>query len=300
MAVQRIEDADGPSPIVLQEWHHDDLVDFLSRDVPANLFQLCWLENHGVRPLERPDLFCFRGWLDANRSIHAVSLLVSRRLALLEARTPEDARRVGRWYRQHDTDIEHVVSKSECVDPFWQAYSADEYAESRLRRRQVMYQLTDETEWAGSQGETLTETGIRYAKLGDLDPLFEASARMHREETLRDPLERDPDGFREHVRHRIRSNRSFVWFDGRELLFKADISARGSFGVQISGVFTDPEYRGRGIATRAMTDICDRLFDRGEPRVVLYVNRNNRAARRVYSKVGFSRHTDYQTVFVAD
>jgi predicted GNAT family acetyltransferase len=300
MAVQQLEPIEDLSPRVLQEWHHEDVVDFLSRDVPANLFQLCWLENHGMCPIDRPELFRFRGWLDADCDLHAVSLLITDRLALVEARTPEQARRVGRWYREHDRNIEHVVSRSECVAPFWRAYSGEGYATSRLDRDQVMYRL-ERDDWPTVESENMPEsTGIRYARMGDVDALFAASAQMHHEETLQDPLEQNPESFREHVRHRIESNRSFVWFDRRQLVFKADVSARGSFGVQISGVFTVPEYRGRGVATRAMTDICRHLFDEGVPRIVLYVNRENHAARRVYSKVGFLRHTDYRTVFVAD
>ncbi|MFB6262384.1 MAG: GNAT family N-acetyltransferase, partial [Bradymonadaceae bacterium] len=105
--------------------------------------------------------------------------------------------------------------------------------------------------------------------------------------------------FREHVTRRIESNRSLVWFDRSGVLkFKADISARGHRGVQISGVYTAPDFRGRGVATRAMRDACDRLFQEGVPRIVLYVDCDNEPARRVYEKVGFSQHADYQTVFV--
>ena len=59
-----------------------------------------------------------------------------------------------------------------------------------------------------------------------------------------------------------------------------------------------PALRGNGIATRGMYDLCDLLFERGFPRVTLYVNRTNLPARRVYQKVGFRYHADYQTVFV--
>ena len=137
------------------------------------------------------------------------------------------------------------------------------------------------------------------ARRRDLEAVFLASARMHAEETLEDPLARDALHFRRHVEHRIENGRTYVWFDDhRRLLFKADISAQSAWGAQISGVYTPHSLRGQGIATAAMTSICDALFERGFPRVTLYVNRTNYAARRVYQKVGFRYHTDYQTVFV--
>ncbi|NCQ33633.1 GNAT family N-acetyltransferase, partial [bacterium] len=66
------------------------------------------------------------------------------------------------------------------------------------------------------------------------------------------------------------------------------------------GVYTPPLVRGQGIATRAMVDMCDALFKRGFPRIVLYVNDDNVAARRVYEKVGFTFHCPYETVFIAE
>lgn len=141
----------------------------------------------------------------------------------------------------------------------------------------------------------------RLANRRDIDSVFWASARMHTEETLEDPLERDANHFRRHVEHRIDNDRTYVWVDEmRRLIFKADVSAQSSYGAQISGVYTPPNLRGRGIATRGMRDVCEALFRRGHPQVTLYVNGSNVPAKRVYQKVGFEYHTAYQTVFVAD
>ena len=105
--------------------------------------------------------------------------------------------------------------------------------------------------------------------------------------------------FRRHVEHRLENGRTFAWFDEhRRLLFKADVSAQSSWGAQISGVYTPPAWRGQGIATRGMREVCAILLDRGCPRITLYVNRTNAPALKVYQRVGFEFHSDYQTVFV--
>ncbi|MFB6351620.1 MAG: GNAT family N-acetyltransferase [Bradymonadaceae bacterium] len=306
MAIQRLDTDGERAPELLFERHHDEIRTFLRRRIPANLFALCWLENHGVRPLSDPELFAFRGIRNGEGELRAVSLVITERLALIDALEPELARRFGRWFYINGIAFDHVVSTADSVEPFWEAYceaagrASDELA--RLIRDQTMFVLkrADWYERIVEQRERPEPSEIRYAALRDLDPLFLASAHMHREETLEDPLEEDPDTFRNHVRHRVESNRSFVWFDqNRRLIFKADLSAQGEAGVQISGVYTDPQLRGRGIATRGMYDICSRLFDEGVPRIVLYVNRDNAPAKRVYRKVGFEEYTDYQTVFVA-
>lgn len=306
MAIQRLDTDGERAPELLFERHHDELRTFLSRRVPANLFALCWLENHGVRPVSDPELFAFRGIRDRDGELQAVSLVITERLALIDAVRPESARHFGRWFYTNGIAFDHVVSRADSVTPFWEAYCeaasrpSDELA--RLIRDQTMFVLerSDWYEQIVEERDRPEPSEIRYAAVRDLDPLFLASAKMHREETLEDPLENDPDAFRKHVRHRVESNRSFVWFDNRRrLIFKADISAEGRLGVQISGVYTAPPLRGQGIATRGMYDICSELFDDGVPRVVLYVNRDNDPAKRVYQKVGFDEYTDYQTVFVA-
>jgi predicted GNAT family acetyltransferase len=170
-----------------------------------------------------------------------------------------------------------------------------------LVRDQELYLLTRDA-WLSRLSEPpAADFGghVRQASPEDVHSIFWASARMHAEETLEDPLERNASHFRRHVEHRIENGRTYAWFDDhRRLLFKADVSAQSPWGAQISGVYTPPSLRGQGIATRAMYDVCDALFERGFPRVTLYVNRTNKAARRVYEKVGFGYHTDYQTVFV--
>lgn len=310
MAIQYVDTEGELAPELLFERHYDEIVEFLSRDIPANLFQLCWVENHGVRPVTNPDLYAYRGIRAADGSLRAVALIITDRLALIESVEPETARGFGRWCRREGVQFEHVVSAAESVRPFWSGYRMEPpdgtslrfEPKARLVRPQTMYVL-DRRAWRTKWAEPSTRpepTATRRATLGDLDPLFFASAHMHREETLEDPLERNPSSFRQHVRHRVESDRSFVWFnEACQLQFKADISAKSRFGVQLSGVYTAPQLRGRGIATRALFDICDELFEDGVPRIVLYVNRENEPARRVYEKIGFDLYTDYETVFVA-
>ena len=297
-------DADG-GPRILSERHHRDLYEFLCEDIPSNLFQLCWLENHGVVAERRPDLFHFAGLHGAGGGLTSSSLAVTHRLALVYASDQEAARRLGRWYRRQGFVFEHIVSADASVTPFWEAYRGppdEAEVSARLNRSQKLL-VMDSERWASeiepNRRPDYEPTGVGLADPDQLEAIYLASAQMHREETLQDPLQHDPETFRRHVRHRIESGRTFVWFDeSRHLLFKADISARGSLGAQLSGVYTTPSQRGQGIATRALFDICEELFEAGLPRVTLYVNAENRAALRVYEKVGFEIHTDFRTVFI--
>ena len=288
------------TPEVLEPHDRVQLDALLRRDPAANLFALSWLESYGVRP-NRPDLFHFRGFRDATHHLGAAALVITQRLALLEAEDPAQAAALGRWYGggEGGYDFHHIMSASRCVAPFWAAYrEARGGLEARLEADQRMYVLTPRRWGVGGRG-ALRPTTVGVAAMEDLEPLLLASALMHKEETQEDPLEREAETFRNHVRHRIESGRSFVLFDqARRLIFKADVSAQCSEGIQISGVYTAPWMRGRGVATRAMFDICQQLFDRGCRRISLYVNAQNGVARRVYERVGFEFHCDYQTIFL--
>ena len=305
MAIWQANTDREPVPKMLTTRHRQRLREFLARDRALNLFQLCWLENHGVQPDGRPELFHYAGLPDGDDSFRAVSLAVTNRLALIHANDEQAARTMGRWYRQRGFVFDHIVSGDASVTPFWDAYlhhPGSTQVRARLNRLQKLLVL-DRDRWFDEvlpdRADDFEPTGVSRAKTPQLEAVYLASAQMHREETLEDPLEKNAESFRRHVRHRIESGRTFVWFNAvRQLMFKADISARGEVGVQLSGVFTPKLFRGRGVATRALFDICRELFEGGTPRVALYVNAENAAALRVYEKVGFEFHADFRTVFV--
>lgn len=286
---------------ILRSNHREHVVELLSRDVARNLFMLSWAENYGMASKRRNELFHFSGVWDREKLV-GVALVITNRLALIESVDRQVSSFLGCWYRERGIIFEHIVSARESVEPFWEAYAGSPCdIPVRLNRHQKLFEL-ERVRWMDrleSDTNTRWPTGVRLATHEEIDPVFLASARMHAEETLEDPLQKDPGHFRRHVEHRIATERTYVWFDpGSRLVFKADVSAQSRFGAQISGVYTPPQFRGQGIATRAMHDVCDHLFKRGFPRVTLYVNQENAPALKVYDRVGFEYHCAYQTIFV--
>ncbi len=307
MTSQPLTTSDAGPLVTLHEAHAEQLRAFMERDIPLNLFALSWLENHGISAT-RPGVFHFRGIFDDRGELEAMALVITNRLLLIDARRPELARYIGTWYCEAAFHFQHIVSSASNVHPFWESYVQASYhtggepIRARLISPQEMYVIHRQRWMQRLQNahRHVPSTNLREARLSDLDAVFLASARMHMEETLEDPLETNASVFRNHVSNRIQTGRTFVWFDDhRRLLFKADISAQSRYGVQISGVYTAPQFRGQGIATRAMIDLCRALFARGWPRMTLYVNQQNAAALRVYERVGFTFYDDYETIFVA-
>jgi hypothetical protein len=79
--------------------------------------------------------------------------------------------------------------------------------------------------------------------------------------------------------------------EGDTLLFKTEESARTPDAVLVGGVFTHPDHRGRGLATRGLAAWAGQLFAAGLERMALHVNAANTPAIRAYEHTGFRRHS---------
>jgi uncharacterized protein len=139
------------------------------------------------------------------------------------------------------------------------------------------------------------ETGLRAATLRDLDLLVPASAAAHQEELGADPLRRDPDGFRWRTQAQIEEGRSWVWLEGKTILFKAEASAWTPSAVQLQQVWVDPSVRDQRYGQRGMRDLCRLLLER-VPSVCLFVRPENAVAIRVYEAIGMRQTISYRSL----
>jgi ribosomal protein S18 acetylase RimI-like enzyme len=138
-------------------------------------------------------------------------------------------------------------------------------------------------------------SGLRAATLEDLDLLLPACAATHYEELGVDPLERDADGFRRRTVSQIEEGRSWLWTEDGAILFKAEASAWTPSAVQLQQVWVDPEVRRQGYGTRGIRDLCRLLLERA-PSVCLFVRPENKAALRLYEKIGMRRAGTYRSL----
>ena len=137
---------------------------------------------------------------------------------------------------------------------------------------------------------------VRRGTLDDLDRLTVAAADMHREEMGVDPLSIDPAGWRARMSTLIQRGWSWIWTEGDEVVFKAELSAWTPEAVQIQGVYTARRHRNRGVGTAAMAAVCRAVLE-DVPVCTLYVNHYNTAARRVYQRLGFEQAGSLATLF---
>jgi uncharacterized protein len=182
-----------------------------------------------------------------------------------------------------------LIGEEGAVTDLWRASSARLPQPRDDRPGQPVYAI--------EQAPRPERTGLRGATLDDLDLLVPACAAAHHGEVGVDPLRRDAEGFRWRTRTQIEEGRSWLWEDGGVILFKAEASAWTPAAVQLQQVWTDPEARGHGNATRGLSDLLVLLL-REVPVVCLFVRTDNDEAIRLYERVGMRRVLSYRSVLL--
>jgi RimJ/RimL family protein N-acetyltransferase len=180
------------------------------------------------------------------------------------------------------------VGPEEFTAPFWRGYSP--FAPRVIwERREPVYLLTRETLQAIEGLPRLVP-----ATESDLDEVVGNSAQQYREDLRDDRFAHDPDGFRQRHSRDVLLRRWWILREGGPIVFQVHVGPDNDQVVQIGGVFTLPDRRNRGIATRGVAAIARELLAH-RPAVSLFCDEENRVARRVYERIGFQTCFNYRS-----
>ncbi len=180
-----------------------------------------------------------------------------------------------------------VIGEERAVGELWDAAQRRMPRPRDDRPGQPVYALRQPPEPGG--------TGLRPARLPDLELLVPACAEAHREEIGVDPLVHDAEGFRWRTRQQIEDGRSWLWLEEGVIRFKAEASAWTPAAVQLQQVWVDPQARRRGYGRRALSDLCRLLLEHVSA-VCLFVRPENEPALRLYDSVGMTRELTYRSL----
>jgi predicted GNAT family acetyltransferase len=138
---------------------------------------------------------------------------------------------------------------------------------------------------------------VRPVRPDEVDRLFPASVAMYTEEVGVSPLGDDGGrGYRSRVAELVRGGRAFARVINDKVVFKAELAVITRHTAQVQGVWVDPQWRGKGLATAGLATVVREALHRYAPTVSLYVNAFNAPARRVYERLGFRRVGTFATV----
>jgi predicted GNAT family acetyltransferase len=141
-----------------------------------------------------------------------------------------------------------------------------------------------------------TDSGLRVATPDELHHLMDVHAQIVRETSNINPLQKDPNGFRERYLRRIEKKRVWVLFREGKLIFKADVLAESPDATYIEGVYVRPDERGKGIGRQCMAALGKALQDRTKA-IYLFVENKQTRSMSFYLNLGFEAGGQYNLLY---
>jgi uncharacterized protein len=137
---------------------------------------------------------------------------------------------------------------------------------------------------------------IRRIQADAAELFFPLEKAYQLEEVLTAPHRYNEKASFHHFRNQCRSQLIYgAWINGRPVA-KAGSNALGFQYAQVGGVFTHPDYRGKGIAGMLMNHLMKAIYGRGM-NCTLFVRDNNQAALALYRSLGFRIRCPYRIAY---
>lgn len=183
-----------------------------------------------------------------------------------------------------------IMGEKERVSDFW-----DHYSEAGRRQRLACREWLFELSWPVEAREPIQ--GLRPAKAAELDLVLPVHAELAFAESGVNPLDADPQGFRERYLRRIEQGRTWVIVENGALTFKAEVVSKTPEVIYLEGIWLRQDCRQKNISTRLMSELMRRLLEDTKS-ICLLVNETNKLAHGFYRKCGFHFRATYETIFL--
>ena len=267
----------------LVEENRAEVIELLSEDPLRGVLLRGMIEDHGIcHPAHRGHLF---GYYE-DRRLTGVALLGHHILIYGEDTAISYFARVA---AEIQAKGHMILGPQAQVEAFWHHLSQSG-RETKLVSQQLWY-VCEQPRWS------LNQMQLQRANLAELGVVADAQAEMAYEASGTDPRVSDPEGFRQRVKERIQRGRTWVKIEDGKVVFKAELQSVTPEAVYLEGIWTHPDYRGRGLAKSCLTELVHRLRHQHQ-RVCLLVGPEEKVALKVYEHVGFVHSEDYQARFL--
>ena len=183
-----------------------------------------------------------------------------------------------------------IMGEKERVAEFWTHYS-DAGRRQRLACREWLLEFTRPTEACERV------SGLRPALPEELELVMPIQAELAFAESGVNPLDVDPEGFRQRCLRRIEQGRTCVVVENGLLIFKADVISKTPEVVYLEGVWLREDRRKQNAGTHFMSELMRRLL-KDTKSICLLVNETNKWAQGFYRKCGFNFRATYETIFL--
>jgi len=263
----------------------EEVLNFLSRRPIHTVAMVGFIHDNGlVSTLNRGTFYGCRNY---EGQLEGVALIGH--ATLLET-TTERAQEALAEVAQTCTNAHMIMGEREQINTFW-----EHYAEAGQGMRQACSECLFELNWPIEALQAVPD--LRLATLAELDQVVPLQAELAFIESGINPLERDPEGFRQRCARRIEQGRTWIWVEGGEILFKADVVSDTPSVIYLEGVWTNPDHRSQGYGLRCLSQLGRTFLCRAKSVCVL-VNEKNELAQKFYQRAGYKLRAVYDTIFL--
>jgi ribosomal protein S18 acetylase RimI-like enzyme len=183
-----------------------------------------------------------------------------------------------------------IMGEKDRVADFWSHYS-EAGRKQRLACREWLFELS----WPVEAREGAN--GLRSATVAELELVMPVQAELAYAESGVNPLDVDPQGFRERCLRRIEQGRTWVIVENGLLVFKADVISKTPEVNYLEGIWLREDRRNKNLGTRFMSELMRQLLENTKS-ICLLVNESNEWAQGFYRKCGFHFRATYETIFL--
>ncbi len=173
-------------------------------------------------------------------------------------------------------DLPSMLAPDATAQAFAEMWARRTGAKAHLQRGQRIYQLDEVTlPQRHPAGE------LRQATAEDFDTVSGWLEAFNTE--LHEVAHPDP---RDRTAQCLQDGAAFLWEDQRPVSM-ALWTGRTPNGSRISGVYTQPEWRGHGYGSACVAHLSQRMLDEGRSFCFLFTDLNNPTSNNIYQQIGY-------------
>lgn len=269
---------------------------FLKCDPRENVFLISQIHRFGMTDSRNPAHGRFLGAYDDDQSLRGLCFIGNTGTLVLSV----DEAWVATEFVEPLIEAGHaftfMLSEFEAGRAFLTRFKKRTGRKPTLDRKQVFYAVDSRS----LVKRFAKEIDMEQASLDSIDELTNLTCQMVTEDLKLEIGAIDRRQYRLRMTEKVMEGRAYLCRDKQgQPLFKCDLTVIGTDGGLMEGVFTPKPLRRQGLASRAMWTIARELVVRQKiPFIVLHVDEKNRAARKVYERVGYRELSTYRlTIF---
>jgi predicted GNAT family acetyltransferase len=188
-----------------------------------------------------------------------------------------------------EVDVRQVVGPAEVADAFATHLGRKTGSRGSVSMGMTFYTLERVAEVSGTAG------CMRAATRGELNELAPLAVAAEREMGVHAEA-RDSAAIESTLRQAIDDGQQFLWVEGSSMRAMASyVRPFQHGGARIRGVYTLPEFRGRGFGTAITAALAAQLLKDGQRWVALFADNANPTSTGIYRRLGFQPHSLFRT-----